>query len=236
MSSLSPPRPRRNAVDYGSGGNYPFAYPIITPRTHPVLYREPTLLPDPTLPPSGHQLHYYALLGLRRMPSGNVPRPPPPENCAECKADALIDTVRERFAHPVPVVPERHFRGPAPGIVNHIAIGSSAPDGVRRVLVNDVLEFRDGCLAIRPGCEIVRHPPGPLRITLRIEGHPPVDDIIYATCAHRDITSFNFLWWVAYHLRTLAKFSFNADPDKLELRCLHSHDGSSWIAYAGFRN
>ncbi|KAJ7638151.1 hypothetical protein B0H17DRAFT_1149209 [Mycena rosella] len=207
----------------------------LCPANGPVIRRQPVVNHQPTTllishraPPSHDSLHPYRLLGLRPTGSGNYSPPPAPAHCAECRADSYIETVRERYANPVDVVPSSKFRGPACG--NPVLIEFKA--NKHPALVADILDFR-ACMD-RPGSKLLKHDPGPLQVTLQIEGFPPVDDIVFATCAHRLITKFNLGWWLAFHLRALVEHEFRCSVDGMELLSLSSPDGNQWTALARY--
>ncbi|KAJ7081130.1 hypothetical protein B0H15DRAFT_932996 [Mycena belliarum] len=229
-------RHRRNAVDYGSGGaDFTTRMAAHVVQSHRSAHR---IVPVPHVtmpPPSEHALHHYTLMNIRSKPWGNVGpwNAPPLGTCAECCADALIYTMRKRLGAHLYFPP----RGPAPSKTSFIPLGASLLPNPSGALVRDVLAFKEGCVASQMSSAFVRSPtPGPVPITLRIEGHPPVDDIIYASCVHRDITAVEFAWWASQHLRTLAEYTLHQDSDRLELLWLHTEDGIRWTAHARFRH
>ncbi|KAJ7043775.1 hypothetical protein C8F04DRAFT_1229249 [Mycena alexandri] len=230
-------RPRRDAVDYGVPPaphmpRHAHAAHISVPAAWvaPAVprLRLPDLSPDA---PSKSRNHPYAMLFLDNLGSGACHPPPPPSHCPECKADAFLESARQKVPNALTIVPDTAFKGPkvgAPVYVDFREPGNSYSG----VLLVDILSFT--AEMVQPHYLLVRQPAGAIKVTLRIEGYEEVDDIIYANCAHRMITRFNLAWWLALAFRRLAQDKFRHTGNGLRLRGLYSADGIKWTAMACF--
>ncbi|KAJ7081124.1 hypothetical protein B0H15DRAFT_953138 [Mycena belliarum] len=217
------------SVNYSSGPD--FITRMGAPAIHSRRSARPIIpvyaaVPRATVPPpSEHELHPYTLMDIRSSPVLRA--------CAACSTNSYIFTMRKRLGVPLRLPP----RGSAPsGSVCFIPLGTSSRADADGELVNDIIAFAPGYIADELCTLPVRHPAGPLHITLKIEGHPPVDDVVYGSCVHRDITAEDFVWWVAHHMRVLAEWGFRRDSDNLELLWLHSGDEGHWTVQGRFRD
>jgi hypothetical protein len=166
----------------------------------------------------------------------------PPSHCAECKAECQVTIAGQHYG--VTIVPDTMFLGPPGGGLLAVIFGA---------LVSDILTFRK-CIS-NPGHKLLRHRPGPLKISLyvrvprspsliplilsrlqraQIVGTPMVEDELYASCAHRDITTFSLAWWLATHFRLLVEKHRGGSIEGLELLSLYSPDGEKWTASARY--
>ncbi|KAJ6549041.1 hypothetical protein DFH09DRAFT_623082 [Mycena vulgaris] len=232
---------RRNAVDYGQlqTSKAQTVPPRICPGPYSVdgmfsersiIYRAPAPSPPappaPPAPPSTHDIHPYRLLAIYRMRSGHCYPPISPEHCAQCKAESFVETRARSSYNNFHVVADSESRAPPLGGPAMIDFTSGVSS--RGALLTDILTFVHSINL--PGEKLLRHTPGPLKVTLAIKGFPPVKDILLANCAHRMITNFSLVWWLAEHLRILVEKRFGGSIAGLELINVFSEKGETlWV-------
>ncbi|KAJ7077985.1 hypothetical protein B0H15DRAFT_539859 [Mycena belliarum] len=198
----------------------------IAPRTTVPHQPSPSSPAGPILPPSWDALHPYKQHNLRPVQSCNRADPRfTPDRCPECTADRIVDAAQRQFPPAGPAVHPAAFTDRATHQKHKIWLGplNGAP-----ARVTDVLEFRAGLLQGR-----LPHAPGPMQVSLRLAGAPPVDDIVFASCAHRKITTARLAYWLAVHFRVLAG-SLGMSTDGLELYYIKTKDNVKWVASAGY--
>lgn len=200
--------------------------------------------------PSLWSQHPYALLMLNQLGSGNCPSPPPPANCAECRLDAYIEAIRQRYSNSPALAPEDKRRMSKSGslvIVDFNYVNSRAAG----LYVTDILSFQANM--VQPEYVLVRQGfTGPIKIKLfvriiqflilpssfnplpQIEHVGEVEDILYANCAHRGITRLNLAWSLAFSFQRLVEKTFRRSAKDLVLLSLYSPDGVEWAASARY--
>ncbi|KAF7348747.1 hypothetical protein MVEN_01393800 [Mycena venus] len=191
----------------------------------------------PTLPsnaPSKSRDHPYATLRLEDIGSGNYRPAPPRSECAECKMDEYIQSLRRQFPQ-APHVPDAvHPNAKLSPVIVCIDFRyeGSDPTSPHGVLVSDILSFRANME--QPHYMLVRQLSGPIKLKLKIEGVGEVEDILYANCKHRGITRFNLAWVLAFSFKTLAQKTFGLGIDRLELTWLMFYEDTQWSAHARY--
>ncbi|KAJ7744072.1 hypothetical protein DFH07DRAFT_777226 [Mycena maculata] len=186
--------------------------------------------------PSNRDSHPYRLLGLFNYRHDNDHPAPSPSECAECRADSYILTCSERFKNPFQVIPDTHYKGlpPEPRVPIFVDFNAIVK-GDCSVPLTDILYFRDTMTL--PGVKLLRHRPGPLKVSLTIMRDWPardtvvlsIDDILFGSCRHRDMTRFNVAWWLALHFRAIVEHmpEYALMTQDLRLDLLYSPMGRS---------
>ncbi|KAJ7775598.1 hypothetical protein DFH07DRAFT_86810 [Mycena maculata] len=227
------------------GANTPLAYdrplPPTTVAPSQTVHRQAPLPSISAAAPSNRDSHPYRLLGLFNYRRDNDHPGPSSSECAECRADSYIVTCSQRFKNPVQVIPDTHYKGLPPGPKIPIFVDfNTIVKGDRGVPLMDILYFRDTMAS--PGVKLLRHRPGPLKVSLTIMRDWPardtvvlsIDDIFFGSCGHRDMTRFNVAWWLAFHFRAIVEHmpEYALKTEDLRLGLLYSPDGAKWTAVA----
>ncbi|KAF7348737.1 hypothetical protein MVEN_01392800 [Mycena venus] len=175
----------------------------------PAMQRQLPCLPTlPSNAPSKSRDHPYATMRLEDIGSGNYRPAPPRSECAECKMDEFIQSLRRQFPQ--------------------------APPRSRRRASQRQTQSCDRANMEQPHYMLVRQLSGPIKLKLKIEGVGEVEDILYANCKHRGITRFNLAWVLAFSFKTLAQKTFGLSIDRLELTWLMFYEDTQWSAHARY--